>query len=62
MIKLTRLNGEVIFINYHLIEKIDVIPNTIITMNSQIQYLVKESVEDINQLIIEFNRKIFRTE
>ncbi|MCG8572529.1 MAG: flagellar FlbD family protein [Spirochaetes bacterium] len=58
MIELTRFNGDTFFLNQNLIEKIDVIPNTMITMNSQIQYVVKESIDEINDKIIEFHNKI----
>ncbi len=53
MIKLTKMNGNDFYINADLIEKIDTVPNTIITMNSQVQYLVKESILIINELIVE---------
>lgn len=58
MIKLTRLNGDFLYVNQSLIEKIDVVPNTIITMNSQVQYIVSESIEEINNLIVDFLKKI----
>lgn len=51
MIKLTKLNGTEFFLNPALMERVDVTPNTVITMNSQIQYIVKESVDMINSLI-----------
>lgn len=61
MIKLTKMNGAEFYINPDLIEKVDSVPNTILTMNSQVQYLVKESVDVINQLTIEDKRKIFKS-
>ncbi|HBD94199.1 MAG: hypothetical protein A2015_14175 [Spirochaetes bacterium GWF1_31_7] len=59
MIKLTKMNGNDFYINADLIEKIDTVPNTIITMNSQVQYLVKESILIINELIVEEKQKFF---
>lgn len=59
IIRLTRLNGANFFINPYLIEKIETTPNTVITMTSQTQYIALESVEDINNLIISDQRKIF---
>lgn len=59
MIKLTKMNGDDVYINPDLIEKIDSIPDTILTMNSQIQYHVKQAAAEVNQLIIEDKRKIF---
>lgn len=52
MIRLTRLNGSIIYLNHSLIERIEIVPNTVITMNSQVQYIVKESIDDINSLVI----------
>ena len=59
MIKLTKMNGNDFYINADLIEKIDTVHNTIITMNSQVQYLVKESILIINELIVEEKQKFF---
>ena len=58
MIKLTKLNDQVFFLNPHLIERIEERPDTIITMDSQIQYLVKESIEDILKKTIEYRKKL----
>ena len=43
MIKVTRLNGEEFYLNPHLIERIESKADTIITMHSQIQYIVQIS-------------------
>ena len=51
MIQLTKLNGTVFYLNHFLIEKIEITPDTVITMNSQTQYVVKEGIEDINNRI-----------
>ena len=58
MIKLTRLNEEVFYINPHLIEKVEQKGDTIITMDSQIQYIVKEKFDEIYKKIILYRRKI----
>jgi len=47
MIKLTKINGDAFYLNPHLIERIEEKPDTVITMNSQIQYIVKEKVSEI---------------
>ncbi len=51
MIKLTRLNGDSVYLNPFLIERIEMKPDTMITMNSQTQYLVKEGAEVVMELI-----------
>jgi len=58
MIKLTKLNGEVFYLNPHLIEKIEEKPDTVITMNSQVQYLVKEKIKEILDRIIDYRKNI----
>ena len=58
MIKLTRLNGEVFYLNPHQIERMEERPDTVITMNSQSQYIVKDKVEDLISFIIEYRKKI----
>lgn len=51
MIQLTKLNSTSFYLNHLLIEKIEITPDTVITMNSQTQYVVKESIEEINNQI-----------
>lgn len=58
MIELTKMNGQVFFLNPHLIEKIEARPDTVITMDSQTQYIVKESVEQIMEYIINYRKKL----
>lgn len=59
MIKMTKLNGDEFFINPHLIERIEQKPDTVITMNSQIQYIARDKVEDVIDKIIEYRKKLF---
>ncbi|MBN1214904.1 MAG: flagellar FlbD family protein [Candidatus Lokiarchaeota archaeon] len=58
MIKVTRLNGEIFYLNPHLIERIEAKADTIITMDSQIQYIVKEKFDEIYNKIINYRKKI----
>lgn len=58
MIKLTKLNGDQFYINPHLIEKIEFSYDSVITMNSQIQYIVKEKEDEINNLIVDYRKKL----
>lgn len=57
MIQLTKLNGTSFYLNHFLIEKIEITPDTVITMNSQTQYVVKEGIEDINNQIKSKNKE-----
>ena len=58
MIKLTKLNGDIFYVNPHQIERIEERPDTVITMDSQNQYIVKEKIDAINDEIIEYRRKL----
>jgi flagellar protein FlbD len=59
MIKLTRLNGEEFYLNPHALEKVEDKADTVITMSSQVQYIVKEKALDIKEMIIEYRKRIF---
>lgn len=54
MIKVVRLNGEVIYLNYLQIEYMESIPETKIKMMNGSFYLVKDTVESIRQQIFAF--------
>jgi flagellar protein FlbD len=47
MITLHRLNGQPVGINADLIERVDVTPNTIITLVDGTKYLVAETLDDV---------------
>lgn len=49
MIRLTRLNGEIFYVNYFQILYVESIPETKIRLASGDYYLVKDSVESILQ-------------
>ncbi len=57
MIKVTRLNGQQIVINADLIEFVEEIPDTIISLTTGKKIMVKENVDDIIEKVIEFRRK-----
>ena len=54
MIKVTRLNGEILYLNYFQIEYIEVIPETKIKLVSGNYYLVKDTAESIGEQIKAF--------
>lgn len=51
MIKVIRLNGESIYLNYIQIEYIESIPETKVKMSNGDYYLVKDTVESILEQI-----------
>ncbi|HEX2985416.1 MAG TPA: flagellar FlbD family protein [Caproiciproducens sp.] len=60
MIELTNLNGISFVLNCNLIETIENIPETKITLTTGKYYLVSEVKEEIIGKIIAYNREIFK--
>lgn len=60
MVEVVGINGEAFLINAALIEKIEFIPETKITLTTGKYYLVKDSKEEIVNKIIAFNQKIIK--
>jgi len=58
MIKLTRLNQTEFYVNPHLIEFIEALPDTTIRMMSERKIIVKESIDDIMEKIVDYRKKI----
>lgn len=51
MIKVTRLNGEILYLNYFQIEYIETIPETKIKLKSGNFYLVKDTAESVAEQV-----------
>lgn len=60
MINVTNLNGTSFVVNSNLIETIECIPETKITLTTGKYYLVSENSEEIIKRIILYNREIFK--
>lgn len=60
MIELTQLNGTRFVLNCDLIETIENIPETKVTLTSGRYFLVQEKNEEIIQKVIKYRRMIFR--
>ncbi|HEY3375614.1 MAG TPA: flagellar FlbD family protein [Candidatus Aquicultor sp.] len=56
MVKLTRLDGSEFTINASLIEVVEAKPDTVVTLINNKRYMVKETPEEIAELISEFYR------
>ncbi len=54
MIRVVRLNGEVLYLNYLQIELIECIPETKIRLMNGDYYVVRDSVDSINHQIQSF--------
>ncbi|WP_346913557.1 flagellar FlbD family protein [Clostridium sp.] len=57
MIEVNPLSGNKFILNSNHIEKIEEIPETVITLINGKKYLVKESSKEIVEKVIEFKRK-----
>ncbi len=60
MIELTKLNDSKLVINSDLIECIEAHPDSFITLTTGLKIMVKESIPEILDAIIEFRRSIRR--
>ncbi|MQR96516.1 flagellar FlbD family protein [Fictibacillus phosphorivorans] len=58
MISLTQLNGNTFTLNAIYIEQIQSFPDTTITLTTGKKFVVKESEEEVAQLITAFYRNI----
>ena len=60
MIHLTRLNESKIVLNSDLIEFVEALPDTIITLTTGKKIIVKESVDEIVEMVKDYKRYIFQ--
>ncbi len=58
MIKLTKLDGKVFYLNPHLVETIESTPDTVITISGGRKLLVQEQAETIIEAIVSYRRNI----
>lgn len=59
MIQLIRLNGHPMMVNSDLIEQLEETPDTVITLTSGNRIIVRDSMQEVQQKIIDFKRKIY---
>lgn len=59
MITVTRLNDAPLVINTDLIEFVEAIPDTIISLTSGKKVMVKESIDEIITRVENYQRKIY---
>lgn len=58
MIRLTRLNQDPIVINSDLIECVEATPDTILKLTNGQRLMVRESLDEVISLVIEYRRAI----
>jgi flagellar protein FlbD len=59
MVRLTRLNHAPIVLNSDLIERIDITPDTVITLTNGEILRVRESAEEVVRRVMEYRRHIY---
>ena len=59
MIELTRLNGIRFSLNPELIEVVESTPDTVITLTTGRKLIVKESRQEVKNLVLLYKREIF---
>ena len=60
MIRLTKINGQEIYINNDLMEFIESTPDTIISLTTGKKLIVKETIDEVIDKIIEFKSRAFK--
>lgn len=59
MIEVTKINGQKILVNQDLFEVIEETPDTVITLTTGKKLIVKESRQEIKNLVILYRKDIF---
>ncbi|MCB2308774.1 flagellar FlbD family protein [Clostridium estertheticum] len=59
MIKLTGLNNKEFVLNAEVIEKIDIMPETLITLTNGKKYIVIETTDEVIEEVIKYKNRIF---
>lgn len=57
MIQITKLNNAVIIVNADLIEFVERTPDTLITLTTGRKLMVRESLEDVLNRVLEYRQK-----
>ncbi len=59
MIALRRLNNETVMVNPDLIEFLESTPDTVVTLTSGNKFIVRDTMDEVREKIIEFKRRIY---
>ena len=62
MIDLTKLNGKIFTLNADLIETVEETPDTVLTLTTGKKIIVKESRQEVKNLVKSFKRECFSFE
>ncbi|MCQ2523931.1 MAG: flagellar FlbD family protein [Lachnospiraceae bacterium] len=59
MIEVTKLNGIKLLINEDYIETVEETPDTVVTMSTGRKIIIKESRQEVRNLVKSFRKEIF---
>jgi len=59
MINVTKLNGSILTINENFIETVEETPDTVITMSTGRRIIIKESRQEVVNLVKLFRKELF---
>ena len=59
MIKLQKLNGAPVVVNAELIESVEAAPDTVINLATGNRFLVKNPVDEVVALVVEYKKKVY---
>lgn len=62
MIELTKLNDTKLTVNAEIIELVEETPNTVVTLTTGRKLIVKETREEVTDLVISYKRAIYTSE
>jgi flagellar protein FlbD len=60
VIRVTRFNGSILYVNAELVQTVEGAPDTVITLTNNIKIVVKESAETIVSEIISYQREVHK--
>lgn len=61
MIEVTKLNGKKLIVNAELIETVEETPDTVISFTTGKKIIVKESRQEVKNLVISYKKELFAT-
>ncbi len=61
MVEVTKLNGSTVLVNAELIESVEETPDTVLSFVTGKKLIVKESRQEIKNLVILYKREIMTT-
>ena len=58
MIQVTRLDNSKVILNVEMIQSLQSAPDTVITFTNKVRMVVKESIDELSQKIIDYQKSV----